>query len=842
MTTNRIVGRLSAVQKQMLECSVTGNDDLAQSLMALDPTALQARNSYGLSILQLAIINCHYHFAEYLVKEGVNVHNSDRNGWTALHDASLFNCKELINILVKYGCDILRKTRSGELPIDVASDEEMECFLCGKMAEAGHKDLALRYWNDFGLGHLCSNSQTWWLQENAPKRSSVEESTRRLDTLRTSPLTANDKSREGTFMKEKRHSSNAMNSKSELEQEYDHTREQRLVIKSKDHDEQNSINIEKKKRNVQVLSPLLELEVCSPFSDSVLLKATSPVPRRKIGFPMSSKGFPRSRSLEILITESSRALHLGDISRTNSDSDMYLTPEEIAKLGGHSSPQRANSVTDRAPIDLLKMRPRKPSIVDGTRKKSKELELELGGSRRSVSFQPEVLLQEVVTEGDTVLAKEIISSGNVDLNKISPVGLTALHQCALDGNLELAKTLVFNGADVNCIDSDGWTPLHGAAANGHTEMVRFLLLHGSNPTIATEDGDTPYKLTKRSSIRRILFRVSSGKTLDPSGGEDEVSDGEFSSEEEEDYSHAGSDSDEDDVCLSDSDPNLTANWNKISVLQESLVRSCSTSPCPERESVDSVFLENSPPSSALLLQDRELANSTSSYGSMTTEQEMFSRHGYVNDIETSSSKTSLTLCNEESPYLTDTDKELNMSDDQGISTMGDASSDSSHRRAICSDDEGMFHDLLDGDLQQHSLDFKFQEAVLIGDIDSVMKLHKIKNNIDVNRVNKTSGISALHHSVLEENYTLVQHLILDFQCNVNLVDADGWTPLHAASAVGNIRIAQFLLDNGAKASFLSKNCEFPVDVAEDEAMEELLKNAMLGPSIGKVFKGIFRQN
>ena len=86
---------------------------------------------------------------------------------------------------------------------------------------------------------------------------------------------------------------------------------------------------------------------------------------------------------------------------------------------------------------------------------------------------------------------------------------------------------------------------------------------------------------------------------------------------------------------------------------------------------------------------------------------------------------------------------------------------------------------------------------------------------------------------------MVQHLIKDFEASVLVKDTDGWTPLHAASAVGNIRIAQFLLENGAKASALNNNCEFPVDVAGDETMEKLLESAMLGPSVGKIFKGIF---
>ena len=853
------IGRLSTMQELMLECSVTGNGDLAQSLMALDPLALQAKNSQGLSILQIAIINRHYHFAEYLVKEGVNVHNSDARGWTALHDAALFKCKELINIFVKYGCDVLRKTSLGELPIDVACDEDMESFLCEKMAEVGHKKLAVKYWDEFGLGVLCSNDDARTWRDESPCKNNNNEIN--AESLATGLCVSNDND-ESAFIA---NSLQEMNFSNE-HQETDHAHNELFDIKSScnglvDLNNYSSSSARRSyKARYQPLSPLPEcLTEKELFEDDDHLNAlesnhlqlvSSPVPKRKVGsLPMSrekiNKGFSRSHSYDTLTTSlpAQGSFTPTDVTRSSSDLGMYLTPEELAKLG-HSSPYRARSI-DSAPIELLKMRPRKPSLVDVSRRKSRELEYQqLHGSRRSVSFQPEVLLQEVVTEGDTVLAKEIISSGTVDVNKMSPVGITALHQCALDGNLELAITLVLNGADVNSIDADGWTPLHGAAANGHTEVVRFLLLHGSNPSLRTDEGDIAYDLTKRGSIRKMLFRKASGKTLDPS--EDDESDGEFSSGDDDDYSRAGSDSDDDDVCLSDSDPNLSsANWTKLSMLQKKLrsARASSVSPCVERESIDSVFLDNSLSVASILLKDRDLADSTSSYGSMT-DQDMFNnRHNCVDeDIETSSIKTSSTLCNEESTYLTDTDKELCLSEDQGISTMGDASSDSSLRRTVFSDDEGTFRDVLDSDLDSDSLDYKFQEAVLNSDIDCVMKLHKLKSEIDINRVNHTSGISALHHSVLEENYTLVQHLILDFQCNVNLVDADGWTPLHAASAVGNIRIAQFLLDNGAKASFLSKNCEFPVDVAEDETMEELLKKAMLGPSIGKVFKGYFRQN
>ena len=55
--------------------------------------------------------------------------------------------------------------------------------------------------------------------------------------------------------------------------------------------------------------------------------------------------------------------------------------------------------------------------------------------------------------------------------------------------------------------------------------------------------------------------------------------------------------------------------------------------------------------------------------------------------------------------------------------------------------------------------------------------------------NQIAGMSALHQAVLDENLTVV-NVLLNHGAQINLQDADSWTPLHAACANGCADIAK----------------------------------------------------
>ncbi|TRZ08154.1 hypothetical protein HGM15179_018956, partial [Zosterops borbonicus] len=84
------------------------------------------------------------------------------------------------------------------------------------------------------------------------------------------------------------------------------------------------------------------------------------------------------------------------------------------------------------------------------------------------------------------------------------------------------------------------------------------------------------------------------------------------------------------------------------------------------------------------------------------------------------------------------------------------------------------------------------------------------------------GISALHQACIDENMEVVQFLV-ESGADVNQADNEGWTPLHVAAACGCRQIAQYLLEHGADAAAVTSDLELPLEVAEDEALEELLR-------------------
>lgn len=116
-------------------------------------------------------------------------------------------------------------------------------------------------------------------------------------------------------------------------------------------------------------------------------------------------------------------------------------------------------------------------------------------SVRSVHFPNDVVFQDYVRHGelerigrfirarrvslDTIYLsgewKEVTvrqTTGLEHLSLLRCVGMAAIHEAVLSGNLDCVQLLVQHGADIHQRDEEGWTPLHMACSDGFPHIAR----------------------------------------------------------------------------------------------------------------------------------------------------------------------------------------------------------------------------------------------------------------------------------------------------------------------------------------------------------------------------------
>ncbi|XP_052873601.1 protein phosphatase 1 regulatory subunit 12A [Anopheles cruzii] len=114
----------------------------------------------------------------------------------------------------------------------------------------------------------------------------------------------------------------------------------------------------------------------------------------------------------------------------------------------------------------------------------------------------------------------------------------------------------------------------------------------------------------------------------------------------------------------------------------------------------------------------------------------------------------------------------------------------------------------------------FLAACVAGDKDEVEWL--LKNGADIDTAN-VDGLTALHQACIDDNLDMVEFLIQK-GADVNRKDNEGWTPLHATASCGFLSIARYLIENGADLAAINSDGELAVDLANSDAMEDMIQH------------------
>jgi ankyrin repeat protein len=146
----------------------------------------------------------------------------------------------------------------------------------------------------------------------------------------------------------------------------------------------------------------------------------------------------------------------------------------------------------------------------------------LGQTIAIASTPPRSAVANAAERTDRAKVRALIK-GRSDINAAQADGMTALHWAVYHGDAEMAGELLSAGANVNAATRYGVTPLSLACANGSDALIERLLTAGADPNLALPGGETPLMIAARTgaltAVKTLLARGVAVDAKDESRGQ-----------------------------------------------------------------------------------------------------------------------------------------------------------------------------------------------------------------------------------------------------------------------------------------------------------------------------------
>lgn len=119
------------------------------------------KDNAGYTPLHEACSRGHLEIARILLQYGANHSETALSGIRPLHEAIENGHVEIVRLLISYGADPCLATYSGQLPIAMVEDEDMEEFLHDYLVDIDDKKGKIRSWYFEGPFVLEGESSFW---------------------------------------------------------------------------------------------------------------------------------------------------------------------------------------------------------------------------------------------------------------------------------------------------------------------------------------------------------------------------------------------------------------------------------------------------------------------------------------------------------------------------------------------------------------------------------------------------------------------------------------------------------------------------------------------------------
>ncbi len=133
------------------------------------------------------------------------------------------------------------------------------------------------------------------------------------------------------------------------------------------------------------------------------------------------------------------------------------------------------------------------------------------------------ILLEASENGDQDLVKQALKEG-ANVNVVDGRGMMPIHWAALRGHTQIVNILLENNADMNSTNTAEWTPVMHASFEGHLEIVKLLLGKGVEVNARTYVSGTALIFAAgrgHIEIVKLLLSAGADPNIEIDGSDDE---------------------------------------------------------------------------------------------------------------------------------------------------------------------------------------------------------------------------------------------------------------------------------------------------------------------------------
>ena len=813
-------------QFELSECQVDRNKRLLSTL-----------DTEGLTLMHQAIFTKSVPILSALLEGGGDVNARDEEGCTLLHTAAMCGNCLIAGWLLKEGANPAATDAEGLLPIDRTEDCGMEDLLLSAMSLAGHVsrrahislDLSEADDSDYATGSssfgsysedddgVLSLTSCMWQDEDDVEISNepdhlkhgpfltledIRHHSPERSTFQTSGECTSNDSPVGSC---RRNLSQALTANADLfELEYDSEHDGAENVPSFLATLADGVRLwqQKTQQSGDDEWPDQEFFMIKVLSCPAMTISSSralPVPHSGFAEPLVNKDSANSHKWskihrEVIMTgfQIVTKRHAELLQRTKLEMKRTLS----AEAASDSESPRKNAISRWATMsesDLGWVLPRnKRQLRPVSILRHRSLSGACASPRKQilarakhVQFPAHIVFQDAVTSGNLEEVQDLVMSGDISMNTYLPTGHLPLHVAVSNRQRAIAQFLLASGAEVDGRDINGWTALHTAANEGTIPLTNLLLEYNANPMAYDDRERSPLMLSSNPNVRLVLQNASRDAMSRATKQRQAMQETANLLDDEDECDCEDEDT---DICSEDTDDSTDVDEESLSTcFAPQLDTLPGDSAIPDSESFDD---EDEDALVTFPCLEDDISHSSNPRLDETQENTLI-------EVQATSSEAEMAE-NEEAATPT-------------------PSVDTEATSIIVARSKGV----------HFSPCVLLRHAILSKDTVEVRSLLRDFNNheLGLNQA-ELSGVTAMHQAVIEEAEEVLELLLKDGRSDVNARDADGWTPLHAAAAVGNKEMAAVLIQHGALATILSDDGKFPIELAENVEIEGLLRQAM----------------